>query len=157
MRRRIRITRYTKQILDALGGPEKVINNMLRLCENGDIEFMNKEPINTGETEHVTLNVNITNLYYISLVAQYGEHNNKMSLARFVEWFCAEELYSIYDVSNDSSSDRHVDKILSNCAEIINAMNKVSVSSKHYKSVTKLSRALKEFLNEYEQERRTEN
>ena len=85
----------TTQILSQFGSLSEVCDKILQACENGEIDIFNKPSVERQLCQRY--NVNIYNPYYLSLVDKYSIKSSRISLTRLVNWFAANEVYTMLD------------------------------------------------------------
>ncbi len=157
MKKRIRVSKYTKQILDILGGPTKAINKMLDLCEKGEVNYFNKPDYYISQNEYVTLNVDITSPWFYNICLTYDLHNRDCSLANFIEWFCTEEIYTEYEFNIVYKQDEQLNEVISYCDKLVKLLNIVQIPKSMQEHCKKLTSSILEFYNAYGKECNTKN
>ena len=83
-------------LLKEFGNLSFVVNKILERVEDGTLELENKPaaPDRYGASRY---NIDITNEYYLSLIATYSVNSPKISLRRLLYWFVENEIYEELD------------------------------------------------------------
>lgn len=88
---RITVNRSTVQILKAFGDINTVTDKILDYCEASGNAFEDMPPVMLEDPTKI--NIEVTNSTFLQLLSVYGSRNNKISLARVLEWFVTNEEY----------------------------------------------------------------
>ena len=118
----------TVQILSQFGNLSEVCDKILQACENGEIDIFNKPSVERQLCQRY--NVNIYNPYYLSLVDKYSIKSSRISLTRLVNWFAANEVYTMLDWTasttvRNTAKRKYLLQIQNICKELYQLQDKI--------------------------------
>ena len=125
-----------KEVADTLrcyGDLDEVVNKILEQCEGGIIDVFNK-PKAPERYGAIRYNIDVTNEYYLSLLANYPPNSPFVSLRRLLYWFVEEEMYEVLEWKTCTD---YGEKEREKCLKRVNEAKSILFSIKRYLTASK--------------------
>lgn len=118
----------TVEVLEQFGTLSTVADKILTACEKGEIDIFNKPAVNRNYCRRY--NVEITNIYYITLLDRFSGKSSKISLSRLINWFAANEMFDtlkwVPEADYNILANTVSNKVRNICAELQQIASKLN-------------------------------
>lgn len=118
----------TVEVLKQFGTLSAVTDKILAACESGEIDIFDKPSVNRCYCKRY--NIEITNIYYITLLDRFSGKSARISLSRLLNWFAENELYAALNWQPVTTCNKQTNSLLNRiqsiCAELQQIAHKLN-------------------------------